>query len=155
MDAELLKLQKGKWACYLLRRRDGSSQATYNGSTNDLFRRLRQHNGEITGGAKATSKFQGGWEIYCFMTGFCDHVNALQAEWRWKHPDNSRKRPAKYSGVKGRIRGLNEVIGLAQWTNNSTIQNDMCQYELYVTEDVYDCLDKIPENVNVVKITHT
>jgi len=157
MDTELLKAQKGKWVCYLLRLKqvDGvrRSQMTYNGSTNDLFRRLRQHNGEITGGAKATSRYHGQWEVYCFMTGFCDHVNALQAEWRWKHPSNSRQRPACYMGVKGRIKGLNCVLGLNQWTMNSTIQNDTCQYELYVLEDVYDCLeiDKIPENIKVFK----
>jgi predicted GIY-YIG superfamily endonuclease len=154
MDEELLKAQKGKWCCYLLRNtKEEYRRYTYNGSTNDLFRRLRQHNGEISGGARHTSKTGGGWEVYCFMTGFEDHVNTLQAEWRWKHPTGiPGKRPASMNGVEGRIRGLNEVIGLEQWTSNSVILNKTCQYELYIKEDVAEILDRgrIPENVQII-----
>jgi putative endonuclease len=39
------------WWVYLLRCADGS---LYTGVTNDLARRLRQHNGEISGGASYT-----------------------------------------------------------------------------------------------------
>ena len=39
------------WHVYLLQCADGS---LYAGSTNDLGRRLRQHNGELTGGARYT-----------------------------------------------------------------------------------------------------
>lgn len=43
------------WFCYILRNRDPRYRnMTYNGSTNDPIRRLRQHNEEISGGAKAT-----------------------------------------------------------------------------------------------------
>lgn len=41
----------GGWCVYLLRCRDGS---LYTGVTSDLLRRLRQHNGEIAGGASYT-----------------------------------------------------------------------------------------------------
>lgn len=39
---------------------------TYVGITNNLKRRLRQHNGEIKGGAKYTTAFKsdGAWKVY-------------------------------------------------------------------------------------------
>lgn len=40
-----------KWCVYMLQCSDGS---LYTGVTTDLARRLRQHNGEIIGGAKYT-----------------------------------------------------------------------------------------------------
>ena len=39
-----------EYVCYILK----SGNRTYNGSTNNMRRRLRQHNGEIKGGAKYT-----------------------------------------------------------------------------------------------------
>ena len=73
-----------KWFCYLLRNKNlDYRNLTYNGSTNDPKRRLRQHNKEIKGGAKFTSRTNGGWEFYCLMVGFPNHVNTLQCEWRW------------------------------------------------------------------------
>ena len=68
------------WNCYLLATPGGKK--TYVGITPDLDRRLRQHNGEITGGAKATHGHQ--WERMCHVRGFPDHRAALQFEWRWK-----------------------------------------------------------------------
>lgn len=41
-----------EWYVYLLRCADGT---LYCGTTNDLERRVRQHNGELVGGAKYTS----------------------------------------------------------------------------------------------------
>ena len=75
------------WKCYLLATSGGDSgrgayQKTYVGVTPDLDRRLRQHNGEIAGGAHATSGRQ--WERIGHVSGFPDHRAALQFEWRWK-----------------------------------------------------------------------
>ena len=70
------------WKCYLLATADGGSQKTYVGITPDLDRRLAQHNGEQSGGAKATHGRT--WERICHVTGFPDHRAALQFEWRWK-----------------------------------------------------------------------
>lgn len=70
---------------YLLECTD--QKGTYIGATVDLDHRLRQHNAEITGGAKATSrKIQKGqkWTRVAYVTGFMDWTSALQFEWRWK-----------------------------------------------------------------------
>ena len=57
---------------------------SYVGATIDVNRRLRQHNGEIKGGAKATTSKEGKWRRICYISGFPDWPAALQFEWRWK-----------------------------------------------------------------------
>ena len=58
---------------------------TYIGATIDIDRRLRQHNKELVGGAKATSRRPGEWYRVCYVTGFQDSHQALSFEWHWKH----------------------------------------------------------------------
>lgn len=70
-----------EWRCYLLETVTGSPK-TYVGVTPDLDRRLRQHNGELAGGAAATHGRS--WRRVCHVRGFPDHRAALQFEWRWK-----------------------------------------------------------------------
>lgn len=55
----------------------------YIGYTNNLFRRIKQHNGILKGGAKATRGYI--WSYYCIFTNFNDNIEALQTEWRIKH----------------------------------------------------------------------
>lgn len=144
-----------KWYCYILRNNhDPHKNRTYNGFTNKPNRRIRQHNCEITGGAKYTKKYgNSSWEIYALLTGFPNSQNALQCEWRIKHPNNKRKRPAKYNSPKGRIIGLNEVLKLNRWTNSSTIDNNF-QMDLYIVDEYADLIDGVPENVTVHKVDH-
>ncbi len=62
---------------------------TYIGKTNDLKRRLRQHNGEIAGGAKRTRKYAP-WKMVYAVHGFRSEKQALRFEWMWQHPYKSR-----------------------------------------------------------------
>lgn len=142
------------WYCYLLRNsQEKYSNLTYNGSTNNPVRRLRQHNSEICGGARFTGRTGGGWSIYCIMSGFPDHVNALQCEWRWKHCSGKPgPREKKYCGVVGRIRGLNEVLGLRNWTSKSTVDNSLGKFKLYIVRSMSNYLDLslLPKNIEVI-----
>lgn len=147
-----------KWYCYIIRSTNPFySNLTYNGSTNNLVRRLRQHNGEIKGGAKATRN-KGPWEFYAILTGFSTHSETLSCEWRIKHPTNQRKRPSKYNGVEGRIRALNLVLNLDNWTipckelNTGLCTNNM--YTLYLELDVFDIVNvnNIKPNITIKKI---
>jgi len=69
------------WFCYMLSSLDG--RKTYVGATIDPNRRLRQHNGEISGGARATHGRQ--WRREFLVGGFEDERSALRFEWRWKY----------------------------------------------------------------------
>ena len=143
-----------QWYCYILRNNQPQyGHLTYNGSTNNPYRRLRQHNEEISGGAVYTHGRGGGWEIYALLTGFPDHKNALSCEWRIKHTNGKPgKRPPQDLGVNGRIVGLNEVLKLDKWTSKCLVNNADIQYTLYIAADVAHYIDKntLPSNITVV-----
>jgi predicted GIY-YIG superfamily endonuclease len=66
-------------SCYiLLSQKNGS---IYIGYTTDFKHRLRQHNGEIKGGAKKTSKHRP-WVPICLIRGFLEKSSALRFEYR-------------------------------------------------------------------------
>lgn len=58
---------------------------TYIGATMDKERRLRQHNGLLAGGARATGKRPLNWYRVCYVRGFASWNAALSFEWHWKH----------------------------------------------------------------------
>ena len=94
------------WYVYLLQSTNGS---TYVGATVDPDRRLRQHNREIKGGARATgAKCAKGetWTRVC-MVGAFEKKEALRFEWRWKFL--SRKK--KGSPLEKRWKALDELVG--------------------------------------------
>ena len=143
-----------EWYFYILRNcQPQYSHLTYNGSTNNPVRRLRQHNEEITGGARYTHGRNGGWEIYALLTGFVDHRNALSCEWRIKHTNGKPgKRPTAHLGMAGRIRGLNEVLKLDKWTSKCEVANADIPYTLYLAEDVIQYVNpaELPSNITIV-----
>jgi predicted GIY-YIG superfamily endonuclease len=112
------------YTVYVLERR--GCGRTYIGSTNDVRRRVRQHNGELAGGARATCSAgkKGCWGAVLLIEGFCDHRTALQAEWRMKHIRNRRNHLyADLRGAAGKVRGLSELLSTlprgAAWTSSS------------------------------------
>lgn len=80
---------------------------TYIGYTVDPRRRLRQHNGEIVGGAKRTSRNRP-WRIICYIEGFPDNHTALKYEWCNNHP-KMMGFPFRRS-VKGRIQTMIDIL---------------------------------------------
>ena len=84
---------------YLLRNENKS----YIGYTNDFKRRLRQHNGEIKGGAKYTTRNKNDnnlWEPICIVNGFEDKCEAMRCEWKCK----------RKSGYLNRIKYINYIF---------------------------------------------
>ena len=119
------------------------------------MRRLRQHNEEIKGGAKATHGKGGAWEICAMLSGFPDHINALSCEWRIKCPSGRPgKRESKYQRVQGRIMSLNEILPLERWTGKCIVDNCDFKFKLHILKDVVEYLDKtkVPENIEIVEV---
>lgn len=56
---------------------------TYVGCTNDVTRRVRQHNGELAGGAKFTQRGRP-WELKAVYGPFSGRGDAQRAEYRVK-----------------------------------------------------------------------
>lgn len=98
--------------CYILI--NDRDNKTYNGYTNNPNRRIRQHNGEIKGGAKFTTRkrkvdgiFSRDWEYLLIVEspGMCQ-TKALSLEWHIKYPTCRKPRPREFNGANGRLRGL-------------------------------------------------
>ena len=97
-----------------------SNNNSYVGATVDLDRRLRQHNGEIKGGAVATTRHvkQGNtWNRVCHVRNFPSWSSALQFEWRWKQL--SRKLDAALLPLERRMRALRTLLNLESSTSKA------------------------------------
>lgn len=92
--------------CYCLVSACG--RRTYVGKTTDFRRRLRQHNGEIVGGARTTRRSRP-WRPVWRVCGFRSDTDALRFEWRMHHP------PVRRRGVAGRAKCLDDVLALRQF----------------------------------------
>ncbi|KAJ6497838.1 hypothetical protein C8R45DRAFT_984418 [Mycena sanguinolenta] len=78
------------YACYLLKSIQlPTSTATYIGSTPNPPKRIRQHNGELTQGARKT-RLRRPWVMQMIVYGFPSKLAALQFEWAWQHAHISR-----------------------------------------------------------------
>ncbi len=107
---------------YLLVSSDG---ATYVGATVDVDRRLRQHNQEISGGARATGmKVEKGeiWRRHCYVKGFPDWQACLQFEWRWKQL--SRKLSKTIPPLERRMIALDELLHLDRPTTKAKLYSE-------------------------------
>ncbi|PSS09960.1 Structure-specific endonuclease subunit slx1 like [Actinidia chinensis var. chinensis] len=82
---------KNSWSVYLILSTNTPIK-TYVGVTTNFSRRLKQHNGELKGGAKA-SRAGRPWVCACIIQGFTDRSAACEFESKWKN--FSRKQPRK------------------------------------------------------------
>ena len=102
---------------YLL---ESTNHSTYIGATIDLDHRLRQHNMELKGGARATSaKVKAGetWTRVCHVEGFPSWSEALKFEWAWKF--QSRKLNQKMNPLVRREKALDNLMALDKPTSNA------------------------------------
>ncbi|KAI5083395.1 hypothetical protein GOP47_0003138 [Adiantum capillus-veneris] len=116
------------FACYLLCSLNPRFKGrTYIGFTVNPKRRIRQHNGEITSGARKTQKRRP-WEMILCVHGFPSHVHALQFEWAWQHPLKSiavreAARELKRRGAKGQVLLLFTMLNLPEWNSMNLVVN--------------------------------
>jgi predicted GIY-YIG superfamily endonuclease len=97
-------VEKKEYVCYLLI--SECLDRTYIGITNNLEKRIKQHNGQISGGAKYTCSGRP-WKIYGFVNGFCmDKSSVLKFEWRWKFLSKKERG----SPLEKRLKSLNKLI---------------------------------------------
>ena len=76
---------------------------SYIGVTNNLNRRKRQHNGEIHGGAKYTTRYRP-WSFYTFFMLNNRH-DALSLEWNAKH----RRLKSDGPGLEGKVQTIKRI----------------------------------------------
>lgn len=101
----------GPWYCYCIK--TGNCRS-YIGKTNNLDRRLRQHNEEIAGGARST-RGRGPWTYAFWVSGFRTEEEVLCFEWAMHHPQGlPRKR--RRAGLDGALAALVTVCNKERWT---------------------------------------
>ena len=66
------------WTLYLIY--SPSRRRSYLGITTNVKRRVRQHRGELRGGARATTRIASDWELVCYVTGLRDKSTACRWE---------------------------------------------------------------------------
>ena len=123
--------------CYLLRSTNTSHPLkTYIGYTTDPLRRVRQHNGEIVGGARRTARAGRPWECVAVVSGFADKVAAMQFEWAWQHTGRSKvfrravgsdtlaRKMKRRRGVKARLDELHVLLERCPPFNSSSLRVD-------------------------------
>ena len=131
--------------CYLLSTPRG--RQTYVGATIDPERRLKQHNGEIRGGARATAiKVAQGiqWERVCYLKGIPTWQAALQIEWRWKNLSRTRFKSIK-NPVTRRLHALKKLLSLDRPTTKAIPYSEyqspvVIVWDSLVYNKEYDCI---------------
>ena len=108
-----------------------SENYSYIGMTNDFFRRWKQHNRILKGGAKYTSKREF-WSPVCIIDGFLSMKEACQCEWSIKHHK-------KQYGCQGRISNLQHLWDRGYWTSKSPQLKDQL-LTIYVDSEYKDIL---------------
>ena len=108
---------KAPYLCYLIV--SSTSRRTYVGITNNFQRRLRQHNGELVGGASAT-RIGRPWSCYVTVEGFPTKQASLQFEWMWKHMS-----PKKSHGRNARLTKLENLLKKERWTEQAPLASSI------------------------------
>lgn len=110
---------------------------TYVGSTVNLNRRIRQHNGEIKGGAKYTRS--GSWQYYCVIYNLNNHKNTcLSEEWHIKWMTNKVK--------KARSTHERRKLALEQYYCTREHNIRPFTYIIFVSQEYLHHMPKMPSN---------
>jgi predicted GIY-YIG superfamily endonuclease len=136
-------MQKGNY-CYLLE--SNKRNRSYVGASKNIIKRLRQHNGEIKGGAKYCRSGRP-WKMIVYVKGFIEYKQALQFEWSWKYETRKISRSGKTS-IERRIIALNNLLIKKRWTRNSPLSEEipLTVYLLYPINDLIN----IPNHINII-----
>ncbi len=98
---------------------DCAGSSTYIGVTCNLARRLRQHCGEIKGGAKRTRGRA--WRLLLWVEGFRSYAEALQFEWAFqKRKDlGAGATGSSKRGLALKIHRLHALTHKPRWTRQA------------------------------------
>ena len=119
---------------YLLK----SDNKSYIGYTNNFERRLRQHNGELKGGAKYTTRNKGCnlWEPICIIDGFEDKCEVMRCEWKLK----------RARGYLNRIKYIDYIFNNEKQFTSKGAEIDSLNLKIYTRPDYYSYFNNLELN---------
>jgi predicted GIY-YIG superfamily endonuclease len=140
------------YCCYLII--NSANFKTYIGSTNNLERRLKQHNKIIKGGAKYTTAFKGNgqWTPILIVDGFKEHKIALSFEWRMKRSKNNNGKLKPNSGYRNRIKEVFNIIESDLITNNGGNVSELEMLSIKVSNAHINLFDKVIDNNTILNL---
>lgn len=94
-----------------------SGARSYIGATVDPTKRLRQHCGDLVGGARRTRGRT--WKFECVISGFRTWKEALQFEWSFKYHSKQCR------SVASRKEALTALLARERWTSNAPLASDV------------------------------
>lgn len=141
-----IETQEKNWTVYMLSCCD--NKKTYIGASNNPVKRLKSHNGILTGGAK-TTRTSRPWK-HVFIIENLDKISALQLEWRlkrWNSPINGKI--INCPGLHNRTVNLFNVLNLEKWTSKSVPSNSMnLHIKFFSRNDTIDgYINSLPKNI--------
>ena len=103
-----------KYFVYLLKSK--VSNRFYVGYTVNIQKRIRQHNGEISGGARKTIRNRP-WEVVMYISGFQYERTAMQYEYMIQHPPKRLRKKGggivKYMTIMKRLLQQEKICSTA------------------------------------------
>jgi len=130
-----------KWSFYIIFHQQ--TGATYAGVSPDPIKRLRKHNGEISGGAKYTLSKGKGWQHVCLVHGFQSKIQSMQFEWAVKHVP-----PRNVGGLQSRIKKLYSVFNKSHWTSKSPEASSVPLQIEWIKKDIDFLFNSVIENID-------
>jgi predicted GIY-YIG superfamily endonuclease len=114
----------------------------YIGCTNNLTRRLKQHNRELVGGAKSTINFS--WKYIAILSNIPNNITALQLEWKLKNT-------SKKTNIILRINAFLEYL---EKHNKPSTNAQVLDYKILFSlhDELYNKIDKKEGWKNVIII---
>lgn len=107
-------MNKNTYYCYFLI----SGNNTYIGITNNLNKRIKQHNGKLKNGAKSTRMNKNKWSYHTIIGEFSTISKAMRFEWYWKHIKNSNNKwTNNKSGLNNKMKRLIELLLEDEWND--------------------------------------
>lgn len=157
LESNQMAIVSSRNFCYILS--NTMRTHTYVGYTNNPCRRIRQHNGELAGGAKYTTRYgrkvgqdgqpYGGWEFAALISNpspLFDNKIALSLEWHMKPHKNYNKTLLNRrfeDPVHSRIRFLEKAI------RDHPKFADFNDFELYLDSNRYNFADDLLDSGRV------
>ena len=109
------KIVNPPYFCYII---ESPDKRSYNGFSNNIDRRIKQHCGILKGGAKYTLGRQ--WSYIVIIECIdCTYSESLSCEYYIKYPTGKKNRPKEFCTPEGRIKSLRNVF-----TNSKFIEKN-------------------------------